>query len=98
MAYLIKMVTQPGGLVLDPFMGSGTTGKAAIRNGYRFIGIEREEAYFEIAKQRINYEIKADKKEIEAPSKEPAPVASKDPADPKEKASLAHLFKRTEGP
>lgn len=98
MAYLVKMVTQPGGLVLDPFMGSGTTGKAAIRNGYRFLGIEREEAYFEIAKQRINYEIKADKKEIEAPSKEPAPVALKDPAEPKEKASLAHLFKRTEGP
>ena len=54
MRYLCRLVTQPGGTVLDPFMGSGSTGKAAKREGFGFIGIERDEAYFEIAKRRIN--------------------------------------------
>jgi len=54
MRYLCRLVTQPGGVVLDPFMGSGSTGKAAKREGFGFIGIERDEAYFEIAKRRID--------------------------------------------
>ena len=54
MRYLCRLVTQPGGVVLDPFMGSGSTGKAAKREGFSFIGIERDEAYFEIAKRRID--------------------------------------------
>ena len=54
MRYLCRLVTQPGGIVLDPFMGSGSTGKAAKREGFDFIGIERDEAYFEIAKKRID--------------------------------------------
>jgi site-specific DNA-methyltransferase (adenine-specific) len=49
-------VTPKGGIVLDPFMGSGSTGKAAVREGMEFIGIERENEYFEIAKSRIEYE------------------------------------------
>lgn len=53
MAYLCRLVTPPGGVVLDPFMGSGSTGKAAQREGFRFIGIEREPAYMEIASSRI---------------------------------------------
>ena len=53
MRYLCRLVTQPGGVVLDPFMGSGSTGKAAILEGFRFIGIEREAEYVEIAKARI---------------------------------------------
>jgi site-specific DNA-methyltransferase (adenine-specific) len=57
MAYLIRLVTPKGGIVLDPFMGSGSTGKAAVREGMEFIGIEREKEYFEIAKSRIEYEI-----------------------------------------
>ena len=57
MAYLIRLVTPKGGIVLDPFMGSGSTGKAAVREGMEFIGIERENEYFEIAKSRIEYEI-----------------------------------------
>ena len=57
MAYLIRLVTPKGGIVLDPFMGSGSTGKAAVREGMDFIGIERETEYFEIAKSRIEYEI-----------------------------------------
>ena len=58
MEYLIKLVTPVGGIVLDPFMGSGSTGKASVRNGFDFIGIEREEEYIKIAEARINNEIK----------------------------------------
>lgn len=53
MEYLIKLVTPPNGTVLDPFMGSGSTGVAAKNLGFNFIGIERELEYFEIAKKRI---------------------------------------------
>ncbi len=59
MHYLIRMVTPTNGIVLDPFMGSGSTGKAAIRYGYDFIGIEMEDASFEVAKARIEYEDKS---------------------------------------
>lgn len=54
MRYLCRLVTPPGGIVLDPFMGSGSTGKAAKLEGFQFIGIEREQEYFDIAQQRIN--------------------------------------------
>lgn len=54
MAYLCRLVTPPGGTVLDPFMGSGSTGKAATVNGFRFIGIERDPAYHKIAEARIS--------------------------------------------
>jgi site-specific DNA-methyltransferase (adenine-specific) len=53
MRYLCRLVTPPGGIVLDPFTGSGSTGKAATLEGFRFIGIEREAEYVEIAKARI---------------------------------------------
>jgi site-specific DNA-methyltransferase (adenine-specific) len=53
MRYLCRLVTPPGGTVLDPFMGSGSTGKAAVLEGLNFIGIEREAEYVEIAKARI---------------------------------------------
>jgi site-specific DNA-methyltransferase (adenine-specific) len=53
MRYLCRLVTPPGGVVLDPFTGSGSTGKGAILEGFRFIGIEREAEYVEIAKARI---------------------------------------------
>lgn len=53
MRYLCRLVTPPGGVVLDPFMGSGSTGKAAMLEGFRFIGIEREAEYVEIANARI---------------------------------------------
>lgn len=53
MRYLCRLVTPPGGVVLDPFTGSGSTGKAAILEGFRFIGIEREAEYVEIARARI---------------------------------------------
>jgi DNA modification methylase len=53
MRYLCRLVTPKGGIVLDPFMGSGSTGKAAVLEGFRFIGIEREAEYVAIAKARI---------------------------------------------
>lgn len=54
MQYLVRLVTPPNGTVLDPFMGSGTTGIAAKREGFSFIGIEREPEYVEIARARID--------------------------------------------
>jgi site-specific DNA-methyltransferase (adenine-specific) len=53
MRYLCRLVTPPGGLILDPFMGSGTTGMAAKAEGFEFIGIEKEKEYVEIAERRI---------------------------------------------
>lgn len=54
MCYLIKMVTPPNGTVLDPFMGSGSTGVACKNLGFQFIGIEKEQEYFHIAENRIS--------------------------------------------
>lgn len=53
MAKAIRFVAPPGGTILDPFAGSGTTGVAAMRDGFRFIGVEREAEYVEIARKRI---------------------------------------------
>ena len=55
MRYLVRMVTPKGGVVLDPFMGSGSTGKAAMLEGFDFMGIEMEEDYFHIAEKRIEH-------------------------------------------
>jgi len=53
MRYLCRLVTPPGGLVLDPFMGSGSTGKAAVLEGFNFVGCELDPDYLEIARARI---------------------------------------------
>ena len=53
MRYLCRLVTPPGGVVLDPFAGSGSTGKAAILEGFRFIGCELSDEYADIAEARI---------------------------------------------
>lgn len=53
MRYLCRLITPPGGVVLDPFTGSGSTGRGAILEGFRFIGIEREADYITIARARI---------------------------------------------
>jgi DNA modification methylase len=54
MRYLCRLVTPSNGVVLDPFMGSGTTGVAAKKEGFEFIGMEREGDYYDIASARIN--------------------------------------------
>lgn len=56
MRWLCRLVTKPGGVILDPFMGSGTTGVAAFREGFDFIGIELDRVFFEIAQKRINHD------------------------------------------
>lgn len=53
MRYLCRLITPNGGLILDPFMGSGSTGKSAIMEGFRFIGIEQDAEYCEIARRRL---------------------------------------------
>ena len=53
MRYLCRLVTPPGGIVLDPFTGSGSTGKAAVLEGFGFVGIEREAEYVDLARARI---------------------------------------------
>jgi DNA modification methylase len=53
MAYLCRLITPTGGVVLDPYMGSGSTGKAAVREGFSFVGIELDPDYYEICKARI---------------------------------------------
>ena len=60
MRYLCRLVTPPNGIILDPFMGSGSTGKGAMLEGFRFIGIEREAEYLEIARARIDAATKSD--------------------------------------
>jgi site-specific DNA-methyltransferase (adenine-specific) len=55
MRYLCRLVTPPDGLVLDPFTGSGSTGKAAMLEGFRFVGAELSPEYIEIARARIGH-------------------------------------------
>jgi DNA modification methylase len=54
MTFLIKLITPPGGTVLDPFAGSGSTLVAAVNNGFRFIGVERDPEYLKIARGRLD--------------------------------------------
>jgi len=60
MRYLCRLVTPPGGVVLDPFMGSGSTGKAAVLEGFRFIGCELSPEYMAIANARIAHALYGD--------------------------------------
>jgi len=57
MRYLVKLITPPGGTVLDPFTGSGSTGKGAVIEGFNFIGIELDPDYVAIATARIQYQL-----------------------------------------
>ncbi len=55
MQYLCRLITPPNGLIIDPFMGSGSTGKAAMYEGFRFIGIDLDPEYCKIAEARIEF-------------------------------------------
>lgn len=65
MAYLCRLITPPGGTVLDPFNGSGSTGKGAIREGFTYIGIDQEVPYIDITRQRLAHEAGVDVDQIE---------------------------------
>jgi DNA modification methylase len=54
---LITLFTDPGDIILDPFMGSGTTGIAAIRSGRKFVGIEKVGRFYELSKRRLLHEL-----------------------------------------
>ena len=53
MRWLVRLVTPPGGIVLDPFAGSGTTCMAAKAEGFHYLGVELSEEYCEIARRRV---------------------------------------------
>jgi site-specific DNA-methyltransferase (adenine-specific) len=57
MRYLVKLITPPNGIVLDPFTGSGSTGKGAVIEGFNFIGIELDPDYVAIATARIQHQL-----------------------------------------
>ena len=57
MLYFARLITPPGGVILDPFMGSGTTGIGAILGGFDFIGIDQDLSFVELSEKRINYAI-----------------------------------------
>lgn len=65
MQYLVRLVTPPGGIVLDPFLGSGSTGKAAMYEGFNFVGIELTPEYLPIAKARILFALKDKEGELD---------------------------------
>jgi site-specific DNA-methyltransferase (adenine-specific) len=74
MRYLCRLVTPPGGIVLDPFMGSGSTGKAAILEGFQFIGIERDAEYLAIAEARTSH-ASGLSQPPQRPTRQPAPAS-----------------------
>jgi site-specific DNA-methyltransferase (adenine-specific) len=68
MQYLCRLITPPNGLIIDPFMGSGSTGKAAMYEGFRFIGIDLDPEYCKIAEARIEFALnKSNVKEEKKP-------------------------------
>lgn len=78
MQWLCRLITPPGGVILDPFMGSGSTGKAAVLEGFQFIGCERDDEYMPIATARIAWAIGVVSKDDELAA---VPVNDNRPAD-----------------
>ncbi|MGH8464712.1 MAG: DNA methyltransferase, partial [Pseudomonas sp.] len=79
MQWLCRLITPPGGVILDPFLGSGSTGKAAVLEGFQFIGCEREDEYMPISTARIAWAIGATDKEEPQQERQTA-VAQAQPA------------------
>jgi len=65
---LVEMLSPVGGVVCDPFTGSGTTGIACIRTGRKFIGIEKDDRYFDIARNRLEKELRQGRLPLELDS------------------------------
>ncbi len=78
MMALIQLYTQPGDLICDPFMGSGTTGVAAIALGRRFLGIEIEPGYHEIARRRLEARVAQPLLPFDVPATQQAPLPLED--------------------
>jgi DNA modification methylase len=81
MRWLARLITPPGGTVLDCFMGSGTTGVACVFEEFEFLGIEQKPAYFDIAKARMDHallvkttELPEKKKPVQVKTPEPPPL------------------------
>jgi site-specific DNA-methyltransferase (adenine-specific) len=72
MQWLVTLVTPPGGTVLYPFAGSGSTGKAAMRLGLSFIGMEQDEEFCAIAEARIKHEFAKQAQTVSTPVKDAA--------------------------
>jgi DNA modification methylase len=79
MRWLVRLVTPPGGTVLDPFAGSGTTLEAALREGFRCVGIEREAEYLPLIVERVSRPINYTLDVFNGVSDEPEPAAAGDP-------------------
>lgn len=98
MQYLVRLVTPRGGIVLDPFNGSGTTGKACMyenkdRNaGYKYIGIDLSEEYLQISDARIRYAISSDVAPAEYSSGSSQTPNQNTPVAPKKKKPSANRF------
>lgn len=80
MMWLVERGSLPGNTVLDPFMGSGTTGVACVKRGRRFIGIELDEGYFEIACKRIQEACAQPDMFVSAPVRKPEQLSILDGA------------------
>ncbi len=79
MRYLVKLITPPGGLVLDPFTGSGSTGCAAVQEGFSFLGFELDPNYVEVARQRIEFWASVDPADTKPTASKPkAPKPAKE--------------------
>lgn len=86
MRWLVRLLTPQGGLVLDPFTGSGSTGAAAVLEGARFLGIEREAIYLPIARARITYWARQAPRST---TKKPTGARRRDAAHPARRAKAA---------
>jgi DNA modification methylase len=98
MMWAIALATAPNEMVLDPFMGSGTTGAAAIKQGRQFIGIEINPRYFDIACRRIDDAAKEPDMFIETPRK-PVQINMQFDGDPENEGPIAearHVLRELE--
>jgi len=98
MRWLARLVAPPGGVVLDPFTGSGSTGTACALEGFRFVGVEREPEYVEIARARIaHWEAAAQKpaKPRRAPKPRPAPPPPSSPRPVADERQIDLFDRRT---
>ena len=92
MRWLVRLVTPPGGIVLDPFNGSGSTGCACVAEGLRYVGIEREAEYVEIARARIaHWQAEAAKPAPKLKAKRPRAVPPPPASEPRD-TRQAYLF------